>query len=206
MPLPEEIRCSPGIQDARFSSENQGRITIPHSSPEAWVLVAGIGNVLRCDDGFGPAVVRGLEICPDLPEGVDLIEVGIGGFGLVLQLFNHYQALVIVDAVYRGGSPGQLYELEMMVPDLASLSKLEAENPEMDMHQMGPGKSLVIARALGILPPVIHLIGCQPGETDVLTTDLSQPVQQAVPAAVQAVLSFLKCFDHTRESAHETAG
>jgi hydrogenase maturation protease len=38
-------------------------------------LIAGFGNVLRGDDGFGVEVIRQLEAAP-LPPGVTLMEIG----------------------------------------------------------------------------------------------------------------------------------
>jgi hydrogenase maturation protease len=171
-----------------------GRRSVDDSlfAPKGWALVAGIGNVLRCDDGFGPAVLQELEHHPGLPQGVVTIEVGIGGIGLVLELLNRYQVLVIVDAVDRGGRPGQLYELEPLVPDTRGFPSPASPEPGMDMHQIGPGNALVIAHALGVLPPVVRMVGCQPGETEIFSTTLSHPVQQSLPAAVRVILSFLK--------------
>src|SRR5919206_4588398 len=54
------------------------------------VLVACVGNVLRGDDGFGQAVEQRLLASGGLPPGVDLIETGIGGLGIVQQLMQGY--------------------------------------------------------------------------------------------------------------------
>src|ERR671934_169318 len=75
------------------------------------ILIAGIGNVLRGDDGFGPAVVQALLARGALPRGVHAVELGIGGIGLVHELMDGYDAVVIVDAVDRGGAPGAIHVL-----------------------------------------------------------------------------------------------
>ena len=75
------------------------------------VLVAGVGNIFRSDDGFGVEVVRRLRDA-DLPDGVELLDVGIRGMHLAYQLLDGYTALVLIDATARGGSPGELYLLE----------------------------------------------------------------------------------------------
>jgi len=159
------------------------------------VLIAGVGNVLRGDDGFGPAVIHALEAAGDLPAGVRTVETGIGGMGLVLELLDGYDALIIVDAVDRDGVPGSLYVLEPQVPEVADFTGLEQRELASDMHQAVPGHVLLIARAAGALPPLVRLIGCQPAETETFSTELSQPVQQAVPAAVGAILSLLTNVD-----------
>ncbi len=63
------------------------------------VLVAGMGNVLRRDDGFGVEVAQRLTRSAVLPGEVKIIEVGIGGVHLVQELMDGYEALVIIDAV-----------------------------------------------------------------------------------------------------------
>jgi len=69
------------------------------------VLVAGVGNVLHGDDGYGVAVAQRLMQRPDLPPAVKVVEVGIGGISLVQELFDGYDVLMIVDAVDRDGAP-----------------------------------------------------------------------------------------------------
>ena len=82
------------------------------------VLVAGIGNVLHGDDGFGVAVAQRLAQRPDLPPNVKVVETGIGGISLVQELFDGYDVLLMVDAVDRRGAPGQIFLLETQVQDL----------------------------------------------------------------------------------------
>jgi hydrogenase maturation protease len=166
----------------------------PGPAPTGRVLVAGIGNVLRGDDGFGPAVALALLDDGNLSPGVKVVEVGIGGINLVCELMDGYDALVIVDAVDRGGEPGTLYILEVEVPDVALLSGLERRELASDMHQAVPGSALTIAQAVGALPPAVRIVGCQPVETEDFTLELSQPVREKVPAAVSAVRSLLQEF------------
>ncbi len=76
------------------------------------ILVAGMGNVLRGDDGFGIRVVEELTKNFNLSEGVDVYEAGIGGIALVQELMNGYDALIDVDAVGKGAAAGTLFVLE----------------------------------------------------------------------------------------------
>lgn len=159
------------------------------------ILVAGVGNVLRGDDGFGPAVVQALAAAGGLPAGVRVVEVGIGGIGLVHELMDGYDALVIVDAVERGGAPGSLYVLEPEVPDVAAVPAPERHALATDLHQAVPWRALVMARAVGALPPVVRIVGGQPAETEDFSTELSPPVQRLVPAAVATIRSILQSLD-----------
>lgn len=154
----------------------------------ARVLIAGVGNVLRRDDGFGIAVVQALELDPaSLPPGARVVEVGIGGIALVHELMEGYGSLILVDAVERGGDPGTLYVLEPEVPSVAAMPLAERRMAAADLHQLVPARSLVTAAALDVLPPSVRIVGCQPGETEELSTELSPPVAAAVARAVEVV-------------------
>lgn len=149
---------------------------------EPRVLVAGMGNDLRQDDGFGIAVVRRLSE-DGLPAGVRIIEAGIGGIGLVQELMDGYEALVIVDATDRGGEPGAVYLLEAEVPDIEDLAPEERQEFLADTHYAVPSKALTLARALDVLPTQAYVLGCQPKENG-LGMGLSEPVERGVEEAV----------------------
>ena len=169
--------------------------------PEHRVLVAGVGNVLRGDDGFGPAVIRALEAAAPLPETVHLVETGIGGINLVLELLDGYDLLLLVDAVDRGRPPGTLFILEPEVPDVLALSGRERHALAANTHEIVPAQVLIIARAAGVLPRTIRFVGCQPGETETLTLSLSPAVQAAVPRAVAAVQQLLRAWEGESDGA-----
>ncbi len=73
------------------------------------ILIAGVGNVLRGDDGFGVAVVQALALNNGFTDNVDIFEAGIAGIAFVQELMNGYDALIIIDAVERGESPGTIF-------------------------------------------------------------------------------------------------
>lgn len=150
-----------------------------------------MGNVLRGDDGFGVAVARELETC-DLPAAVDVIEVGISGVSMAQELLEGYDALVLVDAMERdGGEPGTLYVERAEVPDLDQYETREIAGFAADMHQTDPTKVLVLGEALGVRPDPTILLGCEPGATDELEDRLSDPVRDAVPRAVEHVMTIV---------------
>ena len=168
-----------------MTDDERGYGDFAHPAPR--VLVAGVGNLLRGDDGFGPAVVSALDAEGVLPAGVRAVEIGIGGIGLVHELMAGYDALVVVDAVDRGGAPGTLYVLEPEVPDATALSAQERHELATDLHQAVPWRVLVMARAVGALPPVVRIVGCEPVETEEFCVALSPAVQRVVPDAVAAI-------------------
>ena len=150
------------------------------------VLVACVGNVLRHDDGFGVAVARALETAP-LPDGVDLIETGIGGMSIVQRLMDGYGALIVVDAFDRGETPGTIWVLEPDVPAPDSLERDEWRALFQNLHLAEPYRIFLLAKSLGALPPIVRLVGCQPHDIDAMDEHLSSSVAAAVPVAANRV-------------------
>lgn len=152
----------------------------------ARVLIACVGNVLRHDDGFGVAVARVLEGGP-LPDGVELIETGIGGMSVVQRLMDGFDAIIVVDAVDRGEAPGTIWVMEPDVPAPDSLDREEWRSLFQNLHLAEPYRIFLMAKSLGALPPVIRLVGCQPADIDAMDERLSPAVAAAVPIAARRV-------------------
>lgn len=154
------------------------------------ILVAGMGNVLRGDDGFGIRVIEGLKSDFDFPKDVDIYEAGIGGIGLVQELMNGYDALVLVDAVEKGAAAGTLFVLEPLEHQTA-ISNENLHASMVDMHYADPSKVLSLAKALNVCPPKVFLVGCQPEYVDDAVEGLRPPVERAVPHAIKEVLTLI---------------
>lgn len=153
-------------------------------------VVACFGNVLRGDDGAGPAVAKALAAEP-LPAGVRVIEVGIGGMHLVQDLLPGVDLLIVVDAVDLGRTPGTVVVQRPDVLDVTTLTA-EARRDELaDMHLATPARALMMARALGVLPASTWLVGIQTRDTAAARHGLSQVTTEAVPAAVREVRRLL---------------
>ncbi len=153
------------------------------------VLVAGMGNVLRGDDGFGIEVVRRLKSHPDLPPEVSVIEAGSAGLPLVQDLLDGYSMLIIVDAVSQGKPPGTVVTLEPAVPDVRGSAWEEIGALVGDPHTTVPSRVLLLARALGALPEKVVIVGCEPHTVDELQMSLTPPVAAAVDETVERVLT-----------------
>ena len=146
------------------------------------ILIAGMGNVLRGDDGFGIRVVQRL-MRMDLPAGVEVYEAGGAGIALAQKLMDGFDVCILVDATLRGEPPGTLCCIEPQV---------FAELRTIGMHEQEPSKVLALAKALGALPPKVLLVGCEPLEVEDLREELSSPVAAAVEPAVQRILRELE--------------
>lgn len=150
-------------------------------------LVVGVGNVLRGDDAFGVEVVRRLDTMT-LPEGVRVIETGIGGIVLVQELQDGFDALVVVDVVDRGRPAGTVMLIEPEVVDVNDLPTDQRHELLTDSHMATPGRAMMLAKALGVLPPRLLMVGCQPQDAESVGSELSPPVAAAVGHAVTEIV------------------
>jgi hydrogenase maturation protease len=143
------------------------------------VLILGIGNTLRSDDGLGVFIVKHMEESGmRLPEGVSLLDGGTAGFDL-LGLIDGYDKIVIVDALKTDDKPGSIYRFtpEHAVEKRASIS----------MHEVG---IMEVIKTLRIMDsnPEIEFVGIVPENISDMNTTISQAVMECVPRAVEVIL------------------
>jgi hydrogenase maturation protease len=131
------------------------------------ILVAGLGNVFSGDSGFGSAVTLALRE-RTWPNGVEIVDFGEHNRELAVALTRGLDAVILVDAVARGGTPGTLYVLE----------------PE-------PGTAVLeLAATLGETPRYVRLVGCEPAlrpAPDEIAHGLSPLVEAAIAPAAKLV-------------------
>lgn len=144
------------------------------------VLVAGVGNIFRGDDGFGSAVLERLA-AESWPEGVVAKDFGIGAIHLAYELVDGWDVLVLVDAVDRGAEPGTLFVIE---PDLAAARDLPASM--LDAHDLAPQAVLALVPRLGGELGRVRVVGCQPGSLED-GIGLSAPVSASLDTAAGVV-------------------
>ncbi len=156
------------------------------TEPEGRILIACIGNIFAGDDGFGVEVAHALA-SEGLPQHVTVIDYGIRGLDLAYALTDSWQAIVLVDAVARGGSPGDLYLLRAGTngqPDCA-----------LDPHSMDIARVFALARSLDEIRAPVYVVGCEPGHLDDEaggTFGLSPAVAAAIPEAVRMIGRFVR--------------
>jgi hydrogenase maturation protease len=147
------------------------------------ILVAGIGNIFLGDDAFGSEVARHL-MRRKLPDEVRVADFGIRGLDLTYALAEGYDAVVLIDATARGGTPGTLYILE---PDVGA-----AEDRPIEAHGLDPARVLRLAASMGARLGPLYLIGCEPSRDGVDDSmEMSAPVRAAVDEAIGMVESLI---------------
>jgi len=154
------------------------------------ILVAGIGNLFLGDDGFGPEVVRRLVEAGQIPEHVRVVDYGIRGMHLAYDLLEGYDALVIVDAVPHGETPGDLTVMKIGEEDLGV--------GEFDAHGMNPVAVLGTLGSLGGTLPPTFVVGCRPVSVEE-GIGLGDRVCAAVPGAIAEVRALLVDLCSARE-------
>jgi hydrogenase maturation protease len=150
------------------------------------ILIAGVGNIFLGDDAFGIEVVRALG-ARQLPDGVTPVDYGIRGFDLAYAILDPWDAVVIVDALSRGGAPGTLYTIE---PDLGSLKDGALAETMINPHGMDPVRVLQLAFSMGTVSARVVVVGCEPkdfGDELEGRMGLSDIVQSSIEGAVEMV-------------------
>ena len=146
------------------------------------ILVAGVGNVLQGDDGFGVELAWRLAK-RQWPGGVKVIETGIGGMSIVQELMLGYDAVLLLDAHRSGSAPGSVRLLEPTLPDLSGLDAHALRDYFADTHYATPMRALSLLEHLGHLPRRVAVVGCEPTAHEGLRIGLSAPVAAALDRA-----------------------
>jgi hydrogenase maturation protease len=148
----------------------------------ARILVAGIGNIFLGDDGFGSEVVQKTAL-PQGDPNVRVTDYGISGMHLAYDLLEHWDSLVLVDAIPSRGKPGTLHVFQA---DHDAEDESGSGAVSLDSHSMDPAAVFASLRALGGSPPYTVVVGCEAGSVEE-GIGLTEPVAKAVPRATRAV-------------------
>ncbi len=107
-------------------------------------LIMGIGNYLMADEGLGVHFARRLGEM-ELPEGVDVLDGGTGGFHL-LEYFEEYPHVILVDATLDGRPPGTIRRIK---------PRFAADFPQaMSTHDIGLKDLVGALQLLGRMPEI----------------------------------------------------
>lgn len=117
------------------------------------IVVIGVGNPFRRDDGIGPEVAR--RVRATTPSWVDVVEHDGEPAGL-LDVWEGADLAVVVDAVRsHASSPGHIHRV--LVEATTGVGALSG----VSSHAGGPGDAVALARALDRLPARLVLYGIE---------------------------------------------
>jgi len=151
------------------------------------ILVAGVGNRLMGDDGFGLRVVELLS-SRSLPENVDLKDLGTSGITATMEI-EGYDLVIFLDSMKMAGDPGTIRQVEVDVHDMTEQDVLGLT--EISLHEAGLEELIMFSKAIGTIPPRIILIGCKP-KIILPGIELSDEVEQASHEAEKKVLEIIR--------------
>jgi coenzyme F420 hydrogenase subunit delta len=148
------------------------------------IVIAGCGNPLFADDGFGPAVIEEMQKQVEmqeltLPDNVTIIDAGLGGPHFVFTLLDPEvtRQLVIIDTVDFGAKPGEITKLR--VEDLPPGAYRDAHSWDLTepLHRLKDDINITV-------------IGCQPKRVSSpeFEIGLSDEVTKAIPITIRKVL------------------
>jgi hydrogenase maturation protease len=157
----------------------------------AAVVVIGIGNPFRADDGVGHAVadlvaqeVEAAALAAEAtgrPSRLGRTEVvwSDGEPTRLLEAWAERDLAVVVDAMVTGAPPGFVHVFDPTVADLPA-------PPPTSSHGIGLAEAWRLAEVLESRPARLLLVGIEVGQLGD-GTELSPPVAGAVPRALRLV-------------------
>lgn len=147
------------------------------------IVIIGIGQTLRGDDGAGPAAVKAWEDRYSHTDEIVQIRTEIEELpGLnLLSLLEGTDAAIIVDAVQSHQKPGMLHLFQNTLQN-------QYHEQVNSAHNLGVHETLALARLLQIenLPEKITIIGIEVDNVE-LGEKLSSDVQKAIPKAADVI-------------------
>lgn len=150
------------------------------SSPKS-TLILGIGNYLMGDEGIGVHVADRLRQVK-LPEGVEVLDGGTGGFHLLGYLEN-YDHVILIDATLDGNTPGTI---GLIKPKFS-----KDFPPAMSTHDIGL-KDLVTALQLLDKMPDIDLIVVSIESVQQQGIELTAEIENSIPAVMETINRLLQ--------------
>jgi coenzyme F420 hydrogenase subunit delta len=146
------------------------------------ILIAGVGNVLFGDDGFGPEVIDYLNNNYRIPDNVCLADAGTGIRKILFTISLsdiRPKTIVIIDAVDKGKKPGEVFDILL---DELPVEKID----DFSIHQVPSSNLLKELQDLCNVKVVIKV--CQIKEIpETIQSGLSDPLKKAVPTLAEKI-------------------
>jgi len=145
------------------------------------IVIAGCGNPLFADDGFGPAVIEEMQNL-SLPDNVTIIDAGLGGPHFIFTLLNPEvtKKLIIVDIADYGAEPGQITKLKP--EDLPPGAYRDAHSWDLT-EPLQRIKDQIEVTIIGVQPARVTSPEFELG--------LSDELEKAIPKTIQVILEMI---------------
>ena len=155
---------------------------INHQENEPKILIIGIGNEFRNDDGIGLYIVRRLRKLNF--QNVTILEKSGEGTEL-MEAWQNNSRVFLFDAVRSGAKPGAIFRLT------AHEEKIPQKFFNYSTHDFSLAEAVELARVLNQLPPFIVIYGVE-GKDFSEGRELSDEVKQAADKVTTQFLDEIK--------------
>lgn len=154
------------------------------------IIVVGVGNPLRHDDGIGPEIIRHLSCNSSMccaKNKVDFFDAGTDAL-ILIDAIERYNHAVIIDAVEMNAIPGTV---KLFSPHEA---KIKIKNDVLSTHGFGLAEVLKLFELLEISTK-IKIIGIQPKDIS-QGLGLTEIIREKIPE----ILEIINCtIGHTHQ-------
>jgi hydrogenase maturation protease len=158
-----------------FRENVASKLRPAHSAPK--IVVLGVGNEFRGDDGAGPFIIGRLE-AENLPD--TLVELRRCGPASLIDQWRDAETAIVVDAA-AGSSPGKIHRFEVSgrsIPEGVFI---------VSTHSLGVAESVELARSLNLLPLRLLIYGIEGRRFD-HGAGLSPEVEKAACEVAELVM------------------
>lgn len=167
---------------------------MPGDAPDAETIVIGVGSPLMGDDGIGLAALEALRSSWSFEPELELMDGGTWGMNL-LPFIESASRVLLLDAIQAGREPGEVVRLEDDAIPRFFATKLSP-------HQIDLKEVLALAELRDTLPEQLVVLGLEPGKIEMSAT-LSEPVRDAMPDLLRAVIGQLESWGYRAVPASE---
>lgn len=145
---------------------------------EDQILVLGIGNTIRGDDGVGIHLARRLR--KTLPWRFEIKELATAGLDLI-EAISGYDKVILIDAIQiPDGEPGQVYHL--------SLQEFESSSNLSSTHALNLKQVVELGEKLtGGKMPQVEVLAVEARRLDEFSEELSPEVEERFDEIVEKV-------------------
>jgi len=167
---------------------------------EETILLIGVGNEFRTDDGLGILTAR--EIRRRCHPGVQVKEASGEGTAL-LEAWKGYDHVLIVDAICSGVARGTVHRVDL------TTRSIPGRFLHSSSHSFGVAEAVEMARQLDQLPGVLILYGiegCQFETGTGLTNEVVRNIPQLL-GLIETDIALLRTgASPSKEGLHDAAG
>ena len=141
------------------------------------ILVIGIGNEYRGDDGVGLVVARELR-AKNLPDMLIIESSGDGA--ALMEAWKAAQSVILIDAAASGRAPGTIHHFDALIQSMPTGFSFHST------HAFGVAEAIGLAQALQQLPPRLIVYAIE-GKHFTAGVGLSPKVAKAVQKVIEQI-------------------